>query len=227
VGYAARELVGTTLLAYLESQDSERLRGLLHDANGTSTSPVEFSLRRPDGSPVWLEAVGTNLVDDPTIRGIVLNARDVSERKRADRALRESEERYRDLFDNASDLVCMSDPDGNLLYVNQAWQQGTGYSDSEIAQMRLLDIVHPESRAEFSSVLRRVLGGERLDHVELVFVPKNGAAITVAGNLPEHHRAEAGGRTAPTGRAHAGRRQACRRCRPRSQQYDDRRHRLQ
>ena len=183
VGYAARELVGTTLLAYLESQDGDRLRGLLHDANGTSTSPVEFSLRRPDGSPVWLEAVGTNLVDDPTIRGIVLNARDVSERKRADRALRESEERYRDLFDNASDLVCMSDPNGNLLYVNKAWRQGTGYSDDEIAQLRLLDIVHPESRADFESVLRRVLGGERLDHVELVFMPKDGAPITVEGNL--------------------------------------------
>jgi PAS domain S-box-containing protein len=183
VGYAARELVGTTLLAYLESSDSDRLRGLLHDANGASTSPVEFSLRRPDGSPVWLEAVGTNLLDDPTIRGIVLNARDVSERKRADRALRESEERYRDLFDNASDLVCMSDPEGNLLYVNKAWQQGTGYSDDEIARMRLLDIVDPESRAEFASVLRRVLGGERLDHVELLFVPKDGAAITVEGNL--------------------------------------------
>ena len=96
--------------------------------------PVEFCLRRADGSPVWLEAVGTNLLTDATIRGIVLNARDVSERKRADRELRESEERYRDLFDNASDLVCMAAPDGSLLYVNQAWQHGTGYGEDEIGE---------------------------------------------------------------------------------------------
>ena len=183
VGYSAGDLVGTTLLDYLEASDTEVVRGLLHSSNGKSSGPVEFSIRRADGSPVWLEAIATNLLTDPTIRGIVLNARDVSERKRADRALRESEERYRDLFDNASDLVCMAAPDGALLYVNKAWQVGTGYSEDEIARMQLLDIVHSENRAHFSEVLRRVLGGERLDHVELVLVPKAGAPITVEGNL--------------------------------------------
>jgi two-component system, cell cycle sensor histidine kinase and response regulator CckA len=183
VGYSAGELVGTTLLDYLEASDTDTVRGLLRDSNGHSSGPVEFTLRRADGSPVWLEAVGTNLLTDPTIRGIVLNARDVSERKRADRALRESEERYRDLFDNASDLVCMAAPDGALLYVNKAWQEGTGYSEDEIARMQLLDIVHPDNRTNFGEVLRRVLGGERLDHVELVLVPKKGTPITVEGNL--------------------------------------------
>jgi two-component system, cell cycle sensor histidine kinase and response regulator CckA len=183
VGYSAGDLVGTTLLDYLEASDTDTVRGLLQDSNGKSSGPVEFTLRRADGSPVWLEAVGTNLLTDPTIRGIVLNARDVSERKRADRALRESEERYRDLFDNASDLVCMAAPDGALLYVNKAWQGGTGYSEDEIARMQLLDIVQPENRSHFSEVFRRVLEGERLDHVELVLVPKEGTPITVEGNL--------------------------------------------
>jgi PAS domain S-box-containing protein len=183
VGYAPGQLVGTTLLGYVDGSDAEAVRGLLQNSNGKSSGPVEFSLRRADGSPVWLEAVGSNLLADPTIQGIVLNARDVSERKRADRALRESEERYRDLFDNASDLVCMSGPDGALLYVNKAWQEGTRYSQDEIARMQLIDVVHPESRSHFTAVLRRVLAGERLDHVELMLVPKSGPPITVEGNL--------------------------------------------
>jgi PAS domain S-box-containing protein len=184
VGYSPADLVGTSLLEYIDKSHLEPVRRLLH-TNGKSsvTGPIEFSLRRADGSLVWLEAVGSNLLSDPTIRGIVLNARDVSERKRADLALRESEERYRDLFDNASDLVCMAAPDGSLLYVNQAWQHGTGYGDEEIGRMQLLDIVHPESRAYYTEVVDRVLRGERLDHVELVFVPKAGTPITVEGNL--------------------------------------------
>jgi two-component system, cell cycle sensor histidine kinase and response regulator CckA len=184
VGYSPADLVGTSLLGYLDSNHVEQVRGLLH-SNGKSSvaGPIEFSLRRPNGSVVWLEAVGSNLLTDATIRGIVLNARDVSERKRADLALRESEERYRDLFDNATDLVCMAAPDGPLLYVNKAWQQGTGYGDDEIDRMQLLDIVHPDSRGYYTEVVDRVLRGERLDHVELVFIPKTGAPITVEGNL--------------------------------------------
>src|SRR5918997_2116986 len=185
VGYSPAELVGSSLLSYVGQEDARTLQSLLQNGNGKTNGagPIEFSLRRGDGSPVWLEAVGTNLLSDATIRGIVLNARDVSERKRADRALRESEERYRDLFDHASDLVCMAAPDGSLLYVNQAWKDGLGYSEEETGRMQLLDIVHPECRARYNEVLMRVLDGDRLDHVELLFVPKTGAPITVEGNL--------------------------------------------
>jgi two-component system cell cycle sensor histidine kinase/response regulator CckA len=184
-GHSPGSLVGTNLLSYLEDRDVQAVKGLLQNANGkaSASGPIEFTLRRADGSPVWLEAVGTNLLNDATIRGIVLNARDVSERKRADRALRESEERYRDLFDNASDLVCMAAPDGSLLYVNKAWQQGTGYGEDDIGRMQLLELVHPDCQAYYREVLERVLGGERLDHVELVFVPKAGTPVTVEGNL--------------------------------------------
>jgi two-component system cell cycle sensor histidine kinase/response regulator CckA len=184
VGYSPADLVGTSLLEYLDEIHVDLVRGLLRTNGKVSVAgPIEFSLRRADGSPVWLEAVGTNLLSDATIRGIVLNARDVSERKRADRELRESEERYRDLFDNASDLVCMVAPDGSLLYVNQAWQDGTGYSEAEIGRMQLIDIVHPDCRAYYNEVLERVLKGERVDHVELIFVPKAGTPITVEANL--------------------------------------------
>ena len=77
----------------------------------------------------------------------------------------------------------MAAPDGSLLYVNKAWQEGIGYGEEEIGRMQLLDLVHPDSRAYYSEVLERVLRGERLDHVELVFVPKAGTPITVEGNL--------------------------------------------
>ena len=185
VGYKPDDLVGESLLSYLDETGVSTLRGLLQNGYGRTNGagPIEFCLRRGDGSPVWLEAVATNLLSDATIRGIVLNARDVSERKRADRELRESEERYRDLFDHASDLVCMAAPDGSLLYVNHAWQHGTGYGEQEIGRLQLRDLVPPEGRAYYTQVLERVLKGERLDHVELVFVPKEGAAITVEGNL--------------------------------------------
>ncbi len=185
VGHEPSALVGTPLRTFMSEADPDPLQELLQHLDGKQevSGPIEFTLRHPDGSFVWLEAVGSNLLHDATIGGIVLNARDVSERKRADRALRESEERYRDLFDNATDMVCVTAPDGSLLYVNQAWQLGTGYGEGEIGRLYLSDIVHPESRAHYHAVLERVLAGDRLDHVELNFVPKGGLPITVEGNL--------------------------------------------
>jgi PAS domain S-box-containing protein len=121
--------------------------------------------------------------EEGTVIGVCLNARDISTRKQAERALRESEARYRDLFDNASDLVCATDPGGRFLYVNRAWHHAIGLSDAELNHRRFLDVVHPDSRGRYEEVVGRTLAGETLTHVELVLVTSSGSPITVEGNL--------------------------------------------
>ena len=121
--------------------------------------------------------------EEGTVIGVCLNARDITTRKEAERAVRESESRYSDLFDNASDLVCATDPDGAFLYVNRAWHASIGLSDVELRSHRFIDVVHPDSRERYAEVVERVLTGETLTHVDLVLVTASGATITVEGNL--------------------------------------------
>ncbi len=148
------------------------------------TRNLERRFRDTDGSERWFETTHAPVVDEEgSIIGVCLNAQDVTTRKRAERSVRDSEARYRDLFDNASDLVCATDPDGAFIYVNRAWRDSIGLSDGELRRRRFLDVVHPESRERYAEVVEQVLAGATLTHVELVLVTAAGPAITVEGNL--------------------------------------------
>jgi PAS domain S-box-containing protein len=145
---------------------------------------VERCLRGVDGVERWYETTHAPVVDERgVVIGVCLNARDVSERKRGEQALRESEARYRDLFDNASDLVCTTTLDGSFLYVNRAWHQSIGFADDALARHRFLDLVHPDSRDRYLDVVARAEAGETLGHVDLVLVTAAGVPLTLEANI--------------------------------------------
>ncbi|MEH1970616.1 adenylate/guanylate cyclase domain-containing protein [Nostoc sp.] len=104
-------------------------------------------------------------------------------RKQAEDALVESEERYRDLFENANDLIQCVDPSGRFLYVNRAWRETLGYSEAEIANMNFFDIIHPEFKQHCLQRFYHVLSGEKLGQLKAAFVTKDGQAIFLEGNI--------------------------------------------
>jgi PAS domain S-box-containing protein len=108
---------------------------------------------------------------------------DITDRKRAELALKESEERYRDLFENATDLIQSVDAEGRFLYVNRAWKETLGYDETQIQQMRVFDIIHPDYRQHCQMLFQRLMAGELLENVETAFVTANGETVWVEGNV--------------------------------------------
>ncbi|TMA40323.1 MAG: PAS domain S-box protein [Deltaproteobacteria bacterium] len=103
----------------------------------------DLHLRRADGHlvPVEISAAVTELGGRAVVQSIF---RDITERKRADHALRDSEERYRGLFEGANDLVYTHDLAGNFTSINRAAERITGYSAAEAVGMNLSKVVAPE-----------------------------------------------------------------------------------
>ena len=106
---------------------------------------TDYRIVRPDGQVRWHYNVGICSLDaDGQPQRITGMSMDVTERKLAEAALRESEERYRTLIDNATDLIYSHDLSGRFLSINRAGEAVTGYTQAELLQLTLLDLVAPE-----------------------------------------------------------------------------------
>lgn len=108
---------------------------------------------------------------------------DISEQEKARQELTDSEERYRDLFENANDLIQMVAPDGTIQYVNRSWKETLGYTDDEISDVNLINIIHPEHMDVCMLAFQKLLSGDNIDSIETTFVTKDGRSIELEGSI--------------------------------------------
>jgi len=117
-------------------------------------SPYEAMALRKDGTTFPCEIQAKMIDDGRRIR--VTSLRDITERKMAEEALRETEERYRDLVENIQDLICTHDLQGNLLFVNQASATVLGYSPADMVGTNLSSLLAHEVRDQFAAYLAAI-----------------------------------------------------------------------
>jgi PAS domain S-box-containing protein len=114
--------------------------------------------------------------------GRVWSFRDVTLQQRAEQALRESERRYRDLFENANDLVYTHDLEGRFLEVNRRAREVSGYTLEETRALNIKEVLAPEQLPEVAVNLARGIAGEPMPVVELELVTKDGRRVPIEVN---------------------------------------------
>jgi diguanylate cyclase (GGDEF)-like protein/PAS domain S-box-containing protein len=106
--------------------------------------PILIRVRHADGTWRHLEAVGNNLLDNPAVHGVVVAARDVSERVLAEEALRRSDNRFRALVQNLSDVITIVGPEGRLIYSSPAAERMFGFAEGDESWRDPMARVHPD-----------------------------------------------------------------------------------
>jgi len=112
---------------------------------------LQYRFRHKNGEWRWIESTFSNLLALPSVEGIVINFRDIHERKLAETALSEGEERFRTVADFTYDLEYWLDESGQLLYISPSCARLTGYDRDEFMRDSALlrAIIHPEDRAVY------------------------------------------------------------------------------
>jgi PAS domain S-box-containing protein len=155
-----------------ELSAEDQLSGFMDCIRALPPSQVpSFStlLRRKDGTPIPVTLHISSLRDsDGTTTGLVAVALDQSAIVHEEQAQRESQERYRDLFENSSEMIATLSPAGQFMYANPAWKRGFGVDSGALLALETFpDLFGPNCRAEVRGLFRRALDGEVIDRAPL------------------------------------------------------------
>ena len=174
-----------TLRALRHPDDRDRVAdGLQHVLDsGSDFYEVEYRIIRPDGPVRWIFRRG-RIVRDARGKPVRYSGVDIdiTERKAAEAALAESEERYRTLVDNATDIVATMDLDMRVTSINPAIERTLGYMPDEIIGTSLDRFIPPDQLPMQNSMLQRKLQGEGATRYETDLFRKDGGRCTVEVN---------------------------------------------
>ena len=186
-GYEPDELVGQCGYTIVHPEDLEKLRGLIGAL--FSNAPVDrgadrdYRLRTKNGDFVWMEGSPSIVRDDEGQPiEVISSLRDITARKETEKALADSEARYRQLAENATDVIASCAPDGVITYVSPAARRVFGYEPEELIGRQSSDLIYPE---DYPDVVKRILqfaASGKTEDIRYRVIKKNGDVIWIEAN---------------------------------------------
>ncbi len=188
IGYTPEEFIGRNALEPIHPDDLPRIQEIFGRlmASPRQTFSGPFRYRHKDGGWRWLEGVGTNLLDEPGVRAIAANFRDVT-RQRDDERLRSQ---LAAIVESSHDAIIGIDLDGGVVSWNGAAERLYGYAAAEMMGRPLSLLLPPGHADEMQALVERLRRGDVIDEYDTVRVRKDGTRIEVSLNLSPVRDAE-------------------------------------
>src|SRR5246127_3588278 len=185
-GLSAKQALGSGWQVAIHPDDLPRILETFREAlNSVKPYEVEGRFRRFDGEFRWFLFRGSPLRDrsGKVAKWYGTNT-DLEDRKRAEDALRKSEERWRSVFENSAIGVALTDFNGHFLATNHVFQAMVGYTEEELRAVNFLDLTHEDYREAHWALITELLEGKRRQfQIEKEYRRKDGSLIWVSNNV--------------------------------------------
>ncbi|MCX7001804.1 MAG: PAS domain S-box protein, partial [bacterium] len=181
LGHPVHQVIGQPFQQFVHADDLPDCLVFMRSVieTGQRQEDLEYRVQHCDGTWHWHTSNAVPLRDEArAVIGFVGTARDITERKRAEDAVKESEANSHTFFETVTDMIMVGTPDGRLLLTNAAVTRTLGYSAAELQGMHLLDLHPAAMRAEAAAIIAAVFRGER-DICPLPLACKDGRLVPV------------------------------------------------
>ena len=151
-GNRTEDVVGADIFDYVHADDRDVVARTFASIFSTPRDdgpnvPLQFRVVHNDGSVRFVEAVASNLLDDPSVGGVVVNIRDLTDSAVAESALELTENRFRRMVENISDTITLLDAEGRLVHTTDNLRPVLGYEVDQWRNRPVFDLVHPDDVA--------------------------------------------------------------------------------
>lgn len=154
LGFSMDEIIGRNYKDFLSLGVLELVKGDYSEVFKTDEEVnIDFWIKRRNGERIYIESFAKNLLDDPYVNGILFSARDISEFIQIKEDLRESEEKYRSLVEESTEIIFSLSDTFNLTYVSPNIGQFLGYESEEVIGNSIFDFLDPEDLYVFQGIL--------------------------------------------------------------------------
>ena len=185
-GFTEDEMIGKSGFDLIHPDDVEGGKKFRQSLISMPSVPGNstFRLLHKNGSYIWVEGTVNNMLNDENVKAFVLNYHDITERKKAEESIRNSEKRFRSLIENAHDIISLSDENNMRFYISPAIERITGYSVKETINQPVFDIVHPDDIAQTKKLRDEFLRDPAvLKPISFRFLHKNGGYVWIEGTI--------------------------------------------
>ncbi len=159
-GFTSEELTNRLVFDFIHPDDIESVshsfQAVLKESHKRHHS--EFRFLTKSGDWCHLEVIGTNLLHDPNVNGIVINSRDITDRKKYEKALEKSEAKFRSLIENSSDIILIISENGHISFKNRSVHEPL-FQEAITLGTQIQSLIHPNDLEQFIEKINEISQG--------------------------------------------------------------------